>query len=95
MRLHKVAVPINQAKSKLNFILELFTKTANIAFHTNLLRSSSRDNSVGIVTVYGVDGRGLISSKGKTLLSTPQHPDRLWGPLSLLFSGRRGLFPRG
>jgi hypothetical protein len=37
-----------------------------------------------------LDGRGSIPCKGKSWFSTPQSPDRLWGPPSLLYNGYRG-----
>jgi Fe-S-cluster containining protein len=51
--------------------------------------------SVGMTTGCGRNGRGSISDRGKIFFSTPQHPDGLWGPASLLYNGYRGLFPRG
>jgi hypothetical protein len=33
------------------------------------------------------DGRGLIPCRVSTLVSTPQRPDRLWGPPSLISNG--------
>jgi hypothetical protein len=53
------------------------------------------DTSVGIVTGYGLDGCGLIAGRGKRFSSAPQHPDRLWGPPSLLSNWVQGAFPRG
>jgi hypothetical protein len=47
--------------------------------------SESRDNATG----YGLDDRGAI------IFTSPRRPDRLWGPLSLLSNGYRGLFPLG
>jgi hypothetical protein len=42
-----------------------------------------------------LDGRGSIPSKGKAFFSTPQRPDRFWGPLNLLFNGYRGTLSPG
>jgi hypothetical protein len=36
------------------------------------------------MTDYGKDGPGSIPVRGKNILSTPQRPDRLWGPPNLL-----------
>jgi hypothetical protein len=35
-------------------------------------------------TGYGLDGRDSIPGRDKRFISTPQRPDRLWGPPSLL-----------
>jgi hypothetical protein len=42
---------------------------------------------------YGLDCRGSIPSRGKRFFSTPQRPDRIWDPHSLLFNGYQELFP--
>jgi hypothetical protein len=60
-----------------------------------VLMIGSRDNSVGVATGYGLDGRGLILGTGKKFFSSPQHPGRKWGLLSLLFNECRGPFPGG
>jgi hypothetical protein len=52
----------------------------------------SWDSSVGIATGYGQDGSGLIP--GTARFFSPQHPDRLWGPLTLLPNAYLGLLPR-
>jgi hypothetical protein len=36
---------------------------------------------------------GLIPSRGERIFSSPEHPDRLWGPRGFLYSGHLGLFP--
>jgi hypothetical protein len=58
----------------------------------------SRDSSVGIATRLRDGGpnssRGSIPGGGKRL-SSPQRPDRLWGPLSLLSNGYRGTLSLG
>jgi hypothetical protein len=51
----------------------------------------SRDSSVGTVTGYGLDGRSSIPGVAR-FFSSPQRPNRLWGPHSLLSDGYRGLF---
>jgi hypothetical protein len=42
--------------------------------------------------VYGLEARESILNKGK-VFSSPQRPDRLWDPPSLLSNGYLGLFP--
>jgi hypothetical protein len=49
--------------------------------------------SVGIAMSYGMDGQSSSPVRGKKFFFTPQHPDRLWGPLRLPPSGYRLLFP--
>jgi hypothetical protein len=52
----------------------------------------SPDSSVSIVTIYELDGHSSIPGRGKRLFSTPQRPDRFWGPPSLLSNGYPGMF---
>jgi hypothetical protein len=49
---------------------------------------------VDIARDYGLDGRGSIPSRSKLFFSTPQRPDRLWGPDNFLFNVYSGVFPR-
>jgi hypothetical protein len=58
------------------------------------LHRCSLDSSVGIATSYGLNGQGWIPGSAR-LFSSPQCPNRLWGPTSLLSIGYQGLFPRG
>jgi len=39
--------------------------------------------------------RDSIPGKGKRFFSSSKHPDQLWGPPSLLFSGYQGSFSGG
>jgi hypothetical protein len=56
----------------------------------------SRNSVVGIATSYERDeqGVGVRVSVGSNILSSPNCPDRLWGPHNLLSNGYLGLFPR-
>jgi hypothetical protein len=43
----------------------------------------------------GMECRSSISDSGKRYFSSPQRPDRLWGPTCLLSNRYRRIFPRG
>jgi hypothetical protein len=57
----------------------------------------SRDSSVGIVTGYELDGRGVgVSDPVRAIFfPTPRHPDRFWGPPSLLIQWVTGALSSG
>jgi hypothetical protein len=56
--------------------------------------SGKWDSVVGTVTRLRVE-RPRDQGRGKTHMSSPKRPDRLWGPCSLMFNGYRGRFMRG
>jgi hypothetical protein len=47
----------------------------------------------GIEMGYWLNGQDSLPGRGKRFLCTPQRPDRLWGPFSLLSIGYRGYLP--
>jgi hypothetical protein len=51
------------------------------------------NSSVGIATSYGMGGLDSIPNSAE-FFSSPQRPDRQWGPPSLLSNGYRWLFSR-
>jgi hypothetical protein len=51
----------------------------------------SWDSAAGVAIGYGL---GVLVPIGASIFSSPLHPDRLWGPPSLLSNGYRRLFPR-
>jgi hypothetical protein len=59
-----------------------------------IIIKGSRNSSVDITRGYGLDDRGSIPSRCKSLFFIPQFPGRLWNPLSLLPNGHRRPFPR-
>jgi hypothetical protein len=55
----------------------------------------SQYSSMGTATGYGLDGRGSIPGRVKRRFSTPQYPDRLWSPPSILSNGYWGVLSPG
>jgi hypothetical protein len=55
----------------------------------------SRDSVFGIAAGYELEDGGVRVPVGSRIFSSPRRPDRLWGPLNLLYNGYRELFPRG
>jgi hypothetical protein len=72
----------------LNLCAELLPKKISL-----VLKSTSQESSMDIVTGYGLGGRGSIPGKGKIFL-LPQRPDRLWCPPILLCSWYGGSLPK-
>jgi hypothetical protein len=81
--------------SKIFWQLKAFPKSKNPSFVPIRKQEGSRGSSVGLAKGYEMDGQGSISGRDKRSFFTPQRPDRLWGPHSLLPNGYRGSFPEG
>jgi hypothetical protein len=57
--------------------------------------SGNPQSAVGIATGYGLDGRGVKVSVPGGERFFFRHPDRFWGPSSILSNEYQGLFPLG
>jgi hypothetical protein len=70
----------------------LISTWTNLSFLLLHFYNWSPDSVVGIATGYEVHDRGVRVRVpvGSRIFSSPRHPDRLWGPASLLPNGYRG-----
>jgi hypothetical protein len=95
---HYLSVFINcKDVNKCAFVVLSETVTLGSYLHSIDPLQTSRDSSVGIVTGYRLDDQGVRVRVpvGSRMFSSPSHPDRLWGPPSLLYKGTGGSFPWG
>jgi hypothetical protein len=67
-------------------MLEVHQQSKRSAYLGIFLVLLGRDSSVVIATRYGLEGPGIESWWGEI---SPPHPDRPWGPPSLLYNGYR------
>jgi hypothetical protein len=63
--------------------------------HLNSILAFFKKNNASTLRARWPEDRVPIPGRGRVCFSTQQRPDRLWGPLSLLSNGHRGLFLRG
>jgi hypothetical protein len=77
-------IPLGQS----TFLLALFSAALSFVLEPWWLsRCSDYGWTIGVL--------GFDSRRGLEFFSSPQSPERLWGPPSLLSTGYRGLFPCG
>jgi hypothetical protein len=79
-----------------DFFIEWYSYLMVVFRKYNFCHSrKSKDGLFGIATGFGLDGQGSLPGRSKKFFSTPQRPDQLWGPPSLLCNGYQGSFPEG
>jgi hypothetical protein len=70
-------------------VTEVFSRWS-VFHHSSILVYRSWDS---IFSINQTD-RSSDAARGKRFLSSPKHPDRLWGPPSLLFNGYWAFYPK-
>jgi hypothetical protein len=76
------------------FLLPVILRQNNI-YVPSFMFNYEPDISVSIVTRLKAGRLGFDFLEVQGHFSSPPHPDRLWGPPSLLLNGYRRLFPTG